>query len=43
MIVEEEVFKADYAEITTYFQNHPVDYKSAIGAVKTIAGSGMFE
>lgn len=43
MIVEEEVFKADYAEITTYFQNHPVDYESAIGAVKTIAGSGMFE
>lgn len=43
MIVEEEVFKADYAEITTYFQNHSVDYESAIGAVKTIAGSGMFE
>ena len=41
-IIEEEVFKADYAEITTYFQKYPVDYESAIEAVKVIAESGMF-
>lgn len=42
-IIEKKVFKADYAEITTYFQNHPIDYDKAIGAVKEIANSGMFE
>lgn len=42
-IIEKKVFKADYAEITTYFQKHPVDYDKAIGAVKEIADSGMFE
>lgn len=42
-IIEKEVYKEDYFEITTYFQNHPVGYESAIEAVKTIAESGMFE
>jgi hypothetical protein len=42
-IIEKEIFKTDYAEITTYFQNHVVDYEKAIEAVKKIAESGMFE
>lgn len=42
-IIEKEVYKEDYFEITTYFQNHTVGYESAIEAVKTIAESGMFE
>lgn len=42
-IIEKEVYKTDYKEITTYFQNHPVDYDTAIMAVKEIAESGMFE
>lgn len=42
-IIEKEFYKKDYAEITTYFQNHPVDYMDAIEAVKMIAESGMFE
>lgn len=42
-IIEKEVYKTDYKEITTYFQNHPVEYDTAIMAVKEIAESGMFE
>lgn len=42
-IIGKEVYKADYHEITTYFQNHPVDYDEAISALKDIANSGMFE
>lgn len=42
-IIEKEVYKEDYSEITTYFQNHPVSYESAIEAVRTVAESGMFE
>ena len=42
-IIEKEVYKEDYFDITTYFQNHPVSYESAIEAVKTIAESGMFK
>ena len=42
-IIEKEVYKEDYFEITTYFQNHPVSYESAIEAIRTIAESGMFE
>ena len=42
-IIEKEVYKEDYFDITTYFQNHPVIYESAIEAVKTIAESGMFK
>lgn len=41
-IIDKEVYKSDYAEITTYFQNHPVKYEKAITAVKEIADSGMF-
>lgn len=42
-IIEKEIYKEDYAEITTYFQNHPVSYEDAIEAVKVVAESGMFE
>lgn len=42
-IIEKEVYKTDYKEITTYFQNHPVDYDTAIMAIREIAESGMFE
>lgn len=42
-IIDKEVYKADYTEITTYFQKHPVTYENAIEAVKELAESGMFE
>ncbi|MDE7404561.1 MAG: nucleotidyl transferase AbiEii/AbiGii toxin family protein [Lachnospiraceae bacterium] len=42
-IIEKEIYKEDYSEITTYFQNHPVSYENAVEAVKVIAESGMFE
>ena len=42
-IIEKEFFKSDYSDITTYFQNHPVSYNKAIGAVKIVADSDMFE
>ena len=42
-IIDKEVYKEDYFEITTYFQNHPVSYEDAIGSVRIIAESGMFE
>ena len=41
-IIEKEVYKKDYLEITTYFQNYSVSYKNAIEAVKVIAESGIF-
>lgn len=41
-IIDKEVYKADYAEITTYFQKHPVEYERAIEAVRELADSGMF-
>lgn len=42
-IVENGVYRKDYADITTYFQNHPVSYEQAAEAIRTVAGSGMFE
>lgn len=42
-IIEKEVYKEDYYEITKYFQNHPVSYESAIETVRAVAESGMFE
>ncbi|MDO4304127.1 MAG: nucleotidyl transferase AbiEii/AbiGii toxin family protein [Bacillota bacterium] len=42
-IIAKEIYKEDYFEITTYFQNYPVSYESAIEAVSIIAESGMFE
>lgn len=42
-IIEKEVYREDYYDITTYFQNHPVSYENAIEALRIIAESGMFE
>lgn len=42
-IIDKEFYKADYQEITTYFQSHSVDYSEVISALQTIAASGMFE
>lgn len=41
-IVDKGVFKTDYYEITSYFQNQPVEYDVAIEALLSIADSGMF-
>lgn len=41
--VRSGLYKEDYSEITTYFQNQPVSYESAIETVRTVAESGRFE
>ena len=41
-IIEEDVYKTDYDEITTYFQNRPIRYEEAVTALRTIIDSGMF-
>lgn len=42
-IIDKEFYKAEYQEITTYFQNHPLDYEEVISALQTIVAGGMFE
>lgn len=42
-IIKDEVYRSDYEEITTYFQNHPVKYDEAIGVLKSIIESGIFD
>lgn len=42
-IIEKEVYKKDYIEITSYFQNHPVPYNEIIEALKTISNTKIFE
>lgn len=41
-IIEKEVFRSDYMEITSYFQNEPLDYDTAISTLTTIISSGIF-
>ncbi len=41
-IVEKNVYKKDYEEITIYFQNNPVDYESAISVLSKIADKHIF-
>lgn len=41
-IMDEEIYKADYKEITTYFQNQPLEYEKAISVIKTILDAGVF-
>ena len=41
-IIDKEIYKADYKEITTYFQNQPLEYEKAISVLKTILDSGVF-
>lgn len=42
-IVNKDVYRADYMEITTYFQNQPVEYEKVIEIIKEIAENGMFD
>ncbi len=42
-ILEKEVYKDDYATITTYFQKEPVPYDEAITALQALSSNGMFE
>lgn len=41
-IIEKEIYKADYREITTYFQDEPLEYDIAISVLTSIAKSGVF-
>lgn len=41
-IIKDEVYRSDYEAITTYFQHHPVGYKEAISAIRTIIASDVF-
>lgn len=41
-IIEEDIYKADYEEITTYFQNHPVEYDKAITVLNAIIDAECF-
>lgn len=41
-IIDKEFYREDYASITTYFQNHPVDYEDVIEAINVIIRSGIF-
>jgi hypothetical protein len=42
-ILDKEVYKSDYHEITTYFQKYPVSYEEAISAIREIISGKMFE
>lgn len=42
-IIEKEVYKKDYIEITSYFQNHPVPYNEIIEALRIISNTKIFE
>ena len=42
-LIENEVYKADYENITVRILEEDVTYDVAIEAVKKIAASGMFE
>lgn len=41
-IIKKDIYKDDYREITTYFQNEPLEYDRAISVIKKIAESGIF-
>lgn len=41
-IIEKDIYKDDYREITTYFQNEPLEYDRVISVIKKIAESGIF-
>lgn len=38
-----DVYKADYDEITTYFQNHPVGYEEAVTVLRAIITLGCLK
>ena len=41
-IIQEDVYRADYNEITSYFQNHPIEYNEVISALKEIIKTNIF-
>ena len=41
-IIDKEVYKTDYKEITTYFQNKPIDYDAVINVLRVIIESDIF-
>lgn len=41
-IIDKEVYKSDYKEITTYFQNEPLEYDTAVCVIETVIDSGVF-
>lgn len=41
-IIEKDIYKNDYADITTYFQNHPVKYEDAISSIQYIIDNDLF-
>lgn len=42
-IVKNEVYRSDYEEITTYFQNNPIEYRKAIHVLEKIIELKIFE
>ena len=42
-IISKGVYQKDYISITTYFQNEPVAYETAIEALREIASSNIFD
>lgn len=41
-IIDKGAYRDDYRQITSYFQNNPLEYEEAIRAVKAIADGGLF-
>lgn len=41
-IIDSRAYESDYGEITSYFQNYPVDYETAISALKIILDTDVF-
>ena len=41
-ILNKGIYRDDYRDITSYFQNKPLEYEEAIKAVQAIADNGMF-
>lgn len=41
-IIDKSIYKEDYKDITTYFQNEPLAYDTAINALRDIINGGMF-
>lgn len=41
-IIDKQVYKEDYKEMTTYFQNKPINYDDAISVLRAIIESNIF-
>ena len=42
-IIESEVFKSDYKDITEYFQKNPISYDVVIEAIRDVSNSHIFD